>query len=379
MTAREFFALPTRVSRLYPLLALGFMLSSGALAYTWQNTQISSDSTATKQDQEINTLKAQVDLLQSLQKSDQSTLKIQKQKIDASTLQLQALQNEMKAKADDLAQKATQLKQAQDQLKNQQDQLSKNADELEKLRTRPPLFNFKNESRIADVDQKIAEVKDVLTKAFPYITDMVGAPYALNSIGITFVDNFSIAGSSGEIVIENGPNGININIHLKDFDSAKFDDDNTIIHETVHGVAGVAVLEDAPMEEGRTVAVTDAVMERMIQDGKLPGFSPLYLTINDAQYNEWNQTLQVYKDSTSFYTDSNVSKVYQLIGTAWMRLYRQDPLFFKKLSDAYYPKVQHGLTPDTPLIKDIIRGIIPSVNGVAIDTYLANNRAFNPN
>lgn len=379
MTAREFFRLPNRVSRLYPVFALIFLLIASVLVYNWQSTQIDSDSVVSKQGQQIDLLKAQVSLLESQQNTDQSTLKIQKQKIEASTAQLKALQDSLKTKTDDLAQKDAQLKDSQNQLKNQQDQLNKNAAEIQDLRTHPPLFSFQNQSHLSNIDEKEAAVKDTVTKAYDYIQALYGTPYLLNSIVITFVDQFSIAGSSGEIVIENSSKGINVNIHLKDYNPNDFQDVNTIIHEMIHGFHGVAVLDTSAMEEGMTVAAADAVMQKMIADKKIPTFDPLYLNISGSIYDQWNSSLRVFKDSSGFYGDANVSKVYQLIGTAWMRFYQQDPSFFKKLNDVYYPKVQKGLVPDDAMIKDAIRSIMPSVNGTPIDTYLANNRAFNAN
>jgi hypothetical protein len=377
MTAREFFRLPNRVSRLYPVFALIFLLISSGLVYNWQTTQISSDTVVGRQNQQIDLLKAQVALLQTQQSSDQSTLKIQRQKIDASSAQLKALQDQLKSTTNELAQKDALLKTQTDQLKNQQDQLSKNAADIAQLRTHPPLFSFQNKSSLVDISTKEAAVKELVTNAYNYIQDLYGPPYLLNSIVITFVDSFSITGSSGEIVIENSDKGINVNIHLKDFDPNNFQDVNTVVHEMIHGYHGVAVLETSAMEEGETVAMADAVMERMIADKKIPAFVPLYLSISSTQYDTWNNTLKVAKESSTFYSDPNVSKVYQLIGTAWIRLYREDPTVFKKLNEAYYPKVQKGLVPDDAMIKDALRSIIPSVGGVPIDTYLANNRAFN--
>ena len=133
------------------------------------------------------------------------------------------------------------------------------------------------------------------------------------------------------------------------------------------------------MEEGVTVAATDALMAKMIADGKLPKFTHLYLNLNASEYAQFNSSLRVPEDNQLFYSDPEVAKVYQLIGTAWSAFYTRDPGFFLKFNTAYYAKVQNGLVPDDAMVRDVLRSIVPSVNGQSIDTYLATNTAFNPN
>jgi hypothetical protein len=256
--------------------------------------------------------------------------------------------------------------------------LTANSTELQQLRDRPPLFSFQNKSSLADIDQKKADIKAVVTATYSDIQLLYGKPYLLHSITITFVDNFTIAGASGEIQITNSNQGVSIDIHLKDFDKNNPDDVQTIRHEMIHGFHGVAVLNSSAQEEGITVATTDAVFNAMVQSGKLAN-TPPYVGITEAQYQSYNSTYFVYLDNDKFYKDPNVSRVYQMIGYAWYKLYKQDKDFFKKFNDIYYARVQKGQKVDPAGVRDIIASIIPSVDGVPIATYLQTNRAFNPN
>ncbi|MEI6477599.1 MAG: hypothetical protein WCO52_01260 [bacterium] len=364
-------SLPNRVSRLYPIFSLILAINCSILLYAWQVDQIKLASYATV-DQQEQAMRDQIEKLQSDLRQDKSQLSLQTTKVDQVTKQLTDIQKQQDAKS-------AQLSTSQAQLKSQQDQLSKNADELTQLRARPPLFSFQNTSHISNVSAKEAEVKQVVSDAYDYIQKTYGQPYLLNSIVITFVDEFSIPGSSGEIIIENSSTGIKVNIHLKDFDKTNFEDTNTLIHEMVHGFHGVAVFQSSALEEGMTVATTDAVMEQMTQDGKLPHFSHLYLAGTADQYKNWNATLHVPKDNQALYESPQVSEIYQLIGMAWWQLYENDPTVFKNINAAYYPKVQKGILPDSGVVLDAIRSSIKTVNGQPVDAYLSANRAFNPN
>jgi hypothetical protein len=363
--------LPNRVSRLYPILSLILAINSSILFYAWQMDQIKINSYATV-DQREKTMQDQIEKLQSDQRQDKAQLNLQSEKVAQSVAQLADLQKQLDVKN-------TQLQQSQAQLKAQQDQLTSNANELNQLRARPPLFSFQNTSSNKNVAGMQTDVKEVVTNAYDYIQQIYGQPYLLNSIVITFVDKFSIEGSSGEIVIENSDKGIKINIHLKEFDKNSFEDTNTLIHEMVHGFHGIAVFNSSALEEGMTVATTDAVMDKMIAAGKLPKFSHLYLVITPDQYHNWNSTLRIPADNQALYASPEVSQIYQVIGTAWYQLYQNDPTGFKKINAANYPKVQKGLTPDNATVLDSIRASIKNVNGQPIDTYLSSNRSFNPN
>ncbi|HSI20719.1 MAG TPA: hypothetical protein VLA04_03375 [Verrucomicrobiae bacterium] len=363
---------PTRVSRLYPLMTLVLMIGSSSLVYAWQNSQLTGDSAIRDRDRQISELTAEVEELGAQSKLDKASLQSQQEQIAQMNSQLKTIES-------DLVTKTQLLKDAEGQLAKQKDQLATNSSELEKLRDRPPLFSFQNESSLPDIEAKKAAVKEVVTSAYDYIQNLYGQPYLLNSITITFVDGFSIAGASGEIEISNGPKGIAIDIHIKDFDKNDFQDVSTIIHETIHGFHGIGVFDISAMEEGITVAATDAVMSRMIADGKLPKFSRLYLIITESQYADYNSRFTIAADNDDFYGNSQISKIYQLLGAAWYKLYAADSDFFKKFNQAYYSKVQKGETVDAAGVRDIIASIVPTVGSTSISAFLQQNRAFNPN
>ena len=365
--------LPTRVSRLYPVLALCFALSTAVLFYSWQSSDIEltnlSQIYAAHQAQLTN----EVAQLTADKQGDQAKLQVQTQQIADATTKLQKLQAQVDSTTKDLATEKQQLTDAQSQL-------TANAAALQALRAHPPLFSFQNNSSLSDTDiaAKEAAVKSVVSSAYDYIQNLYGAPYALDSITITFVNNFDIAGADGEILITNGKNGISIDIHLKDFDPTSFQDTNALIHEMIHGFHGVAVIDSSALEEGMTVAMTDAVMARMIADGKLPQFSHLYVTISDQDYAKDNSSLTIPEDSTAFYANKQIATIYQVIGKAWLNLYAQDPGIFKKVNDYYYPLVQQGQKPDVTMILAAIKASISKVGSLSIDQYLAQNIAFNP-
>ncbi len=373
-----FFRAPTRVSRVYPVLALVLMLVGSGALYRWQLTQVNADSAVQQRDRTIASLQLEVDSLKAQQSLDQTELKEKRQALESATTKLTTVESELSAKLSQLAEKEKTLAEAQVKLKQQESQLSSNSTELEKLRNRPPLFSFQNKSSQTNLESQQAELKEVVTNAYDYIQELYGKPYLLNQITITFVDSFTISGASGEISIENGPSGISIDIHLKSFSKSSFQDVNTIIHEVIHGFHGVAVLEASALEEGITVAATDAVMERMIADGKLPKFSNLYIILSQAQYNSWNTSIDIPDAAEAFYGSSDISKIYQIIGKAWFNLYREDPNFFKKFNDAYYPSIQSGNVATTSFVKGKIESVISNVQGNPIATYLSQNSAFNP-
>ncbi len=362
---------PTRVSRLYPIMTLALMIGSSSLVYAWQSTQLNSDVAVKDRDRQIEELRTANTSLTAQTKMEQATVQSQKAQIDQKTGELSDIEKQ-------LGDKTQQLKDADDQLTKQKDQLTSNASELASLRGRPPLFSFQNQSSLLNITHKEADVKEVVSAAYAYIQKLYGDPYLLSSIQITFVNTFSIPGASGEIQISNSSKGINIDIHLKDFDKTSFEDVNTVIHEIVHGFHGIVVLDPSVLEEGMAVAATDAVMATMINEGKLPTFDQLYINISEAQYQDYNSRLAVKSDDTLFYQDPLIARVYQLIGKAWFKLYKQDPLFFQKFNEAYYAKVQKGLTVDSAGVRDIIASIVPTVDGLPISPFLQANKAFNP-
>lgn len=340
--------------------------------YAWQSTEIEMLNLSENSSRNIDTLRQRVSDLTQTEKADKATLQVQKQQIDQTAAQLADLKKQYDQASTDLTSKVKQLQTAQDQL-------SKNAAELAQLRSQPPLFSFQNKSTtLQNVTTKEEQIKQLITDAFSYVQNLYGQPYLLHSITITFVDQFSIAGSSGEILISNSSQGINIDIHLKDFNNTNFQDINTVIHEMIHGFHGVAVFDTSALEEGITVAMTDAVMERMIQDNKLPHFNQLYISMSDETYAQMNRTLTIPADSTAFYSRPDISQIYQVIGKAWYRLYQEDASVFHKINDYYYPRIQNGQKADAALVRDAIKSALPSVGSQSISTYLSKNVAFNP-
>jgi hypothetical protein len=373
-----FFRPPTRVSRLYPILALALLVTGSGVIYRWQITQINADTTVQAQNREIASLKGQLAFLTTQQEKDQTTLASQGKELKDAAAKLTEIESKLAAASSSLTEKEKALAEAEAKVQQQESQLSANTTELQQLRDRPPLFSFQNESNLADADQKEAQIKELVTTAYNYIQDLYGTPYLLNQITITFVNQFSIAGAAGEITIENSSKGIAIDIHLKDFDNSNFQDVNTLIHEIIHGFHGVAVMTNSALEEGETVAATDAVMERMIADNKLPAFKNLYIIINQTQYNQWNEDLVISSDNDAFYQSQDIAKIYQIIGYAWRAFYRQDPTFFKKLNETYYAEVQQGKAASRSLILESIKKVLPQVGSFSIDAYLNQNQAFNP-
>lgn len=369
--------IPSKVSRFYPLFSLTLLILTSVLFYSWQKTIILYTNLEKNVDQREAGLKEQVRSLTSDKVANQEKLKQQEEAINQFNQKISDLEKDYQAKSESLAAKEALLSTAQSQIDNQNTQLAKNANELEQLRNRPPLFSFQNESSLTDVESKQEAVKTLVTNAYSYIQDIYGKPYLLNSITITFVDQFEIAGSAGEIIIKNSSQGINIDIHLKDFDPNDFQDCNTVIHEVIHGFHGITVF-NSPYEEGITVATADVIMSKMIKDGKLPKFSSLYLVIDNTTYQKWNTTYTIRNEDNAFYSDPNIAKIYQVIGKAWYNLYVSDPNIFKTINDKYYLKMQNGQKMDNLMILDILRSSISNVAGVPIGSYISDNIAFNP-
>jgi hypothetical protein len=362
---------PTRVSRLYPVFALCFALSTAVLAYAWLDTQLNLESLSQQYDSRDATLRAQVASLSKSQVDATAELAVQKAQIDETGGKLADLQQQ-------LATANSQLSGKESALSNAQNQLSSNASELQELRSRPALFDFANDSSQPDVSVQEAAVKQLVTNAYPYIEAVYGEPYLLDQVTITFVNQYQIAGSAGEILISNGPKGISIDIHLKEFNPDDFQDTNTVIHEMIHAFHGIAVIQTSALEEGETVAATDAVMAKMTAAGKIPNFGHLYLTMTPAQYAQENATLQIPADNATFYARPDISEIYQVIGEAWQNLYTQDPTIFSQVNAEYYKHVQNGQAATSTLVLQAIKDNVPTVAGEPINQYLSQNVAFNP-
>lgn len=364
-------SLPTRISRLYPVFALTFALSTAVLAYAWGSSEIELKNLSALYATRDASLRQQVVSLSADSKNSHAKLTIQEQQITDTAAKLASLQKQQLSLNSQLGTTTRQLATAQNQL-------SSSASELQTLRARPPLFSFANQSNLTDISVKEAAVKNLVSTAYGYIQTIYGTPYLLDSVKITFVNQYNIAGSSGEILISNGPKGIAIDIHLKDFNPDDFQDNNTVIHEMIHAFHGIAVFQTSAIEEGETVAATDAVMAKMTADNKLPDFGHLYLQIPDSEYQQLNSTLAIQADNARFYASDNIAQIYQVIGQAWYKMYQADPQIFSTINAKYYKKVQNGQTATTALALQSIRDSMISVAGTPIDQYLQTQIAFNP-
>ena len=363
--------LPTRVSRLYPVFALTFALSTSVFGYAWGSSEIELLTLSHTYETRDESLRSQVTALTRSQKETAGILITQRAQVTQTASQLASIKTQLTQQSADLEQKKAALVSAQNQV-------SANATELQQLRSRPPLFSFANHSSLTDVTTKQAQVKELVANAYTYIQNIYGQPYLLNSITITFVDQYQIAGSAGEILISNGSKGISIDIHLKDFNKYDFQDSNTVIHEMIHGFHGVAVFQTSAIEEGMTVAATDAVMANMTTDHMLPDFGHLYLETDAATYATLNRSLRIPANNELLYASSDVSDIYQLIGSAWYSLYKQDSQAFKKINTYYYAHVQKGEIATTALALQAISDSVPTLKGQPIAVYLAANTAFHP-
>lgn len=365
MRPGEFLALPTRVSRVYPVLTAALMVGSSGLTYALLSSRLNADTRVSELTQRVATL--ETDLLTAKSSANDASTRL-----SSASAALATVEKELIAKQSALAE-------AEAQLAKQQQQLSANTTELEELRSRPPLFSFANESTsLANVAAKQAALRTLIENMYTVATEVYGNPYGLAQIKLTFVDSFTITNAIGETAITTGPNGITIEIRLKDFDANRFSDVNTVVHEVLHGFHGAAVLTVPAFEEGITIAGTEAIMRELIKRGVIPNFSPLYLTTSGSQYTLYNQNIAVFRDTDAFYSSPDISKVYQMLGTAWMRLYETDPAFFRKFHDAYFPLISQGKTVSDAKVREIIAGIVPTVQGEPVLTYLSANRAFNP-
>lgn len=276
--------------------------------------------------------------------------------VAAKQKEVEAATKQLDEKKKELDTKKSELTTAQKQITDQKSQLEANSSELSKLRNRPPLFSFQNESSsLTDVEAKKADVKAVVTAAYDTIEEIYGKPYLLHSVTITFVDSFSNEKAAGEIVISNSDEGLELTIKIKDFDKNSFNDVNTVIHEIIHSFHGLAVFEPTAFEEGITVAAADAVMKKMIAAGSIPSFSPLYLRL--SSYPE----IAIPRSQSAFYGSSEVATMYQVLGKAWYDRYAADGGFFKKVNEAVYAKKNAGEEITEQVVLDAVRAAAPGV------------------
>ncbi len=362
--------------RLKPLasLLIGLLTISltanGLLGWRWHTDILSYRKSIATRDQHVAALIAKNRVLRQQNLNFQTSIETKDKELAAKIKELTDKQKELANTqtqltdlSKQLADKKTALASAEKQISDQKSQLNANASELSKLRDRPPLFSFKvSSSSLVDVDAKKAAVKDVVTAAYDVIESIYSKPYLLHGITISFVDNFTNPNASGETVITNSDQGLDIDIHIKDFDKNSFDDINTIIHELIHAYHGLAALNPSAFEEGITVAATDAVMKQMISSGTIPSFSPLYIRISDTTYADWQQSLSIPANDSSFYSNSRVADYYQLLGKVWYQLYQHDSSFFEKFNEKLYEQKHNGQEITGSMVLDIVRTVAPNAD-----------------
>ncbi len=274
----------------------------------------------------------------------------------------------------DYAAKLAELKAATKKAQDLQAKLSSTASAIAKLRTTPPLFTFTVESsNIANIEQKKEDIKVLVTGAYDVIVSLYSQPYLLHSVTISFVDSLKISGAYAETEISNGPNGLSLTIRIKDFNKDNYLDVTAIIHEIVHSFHGLALIDPPAYEEGITVAATDAIMGKLIEQKKIPNFNPLYIRISLSDYLNSSLTLP---RGNAFYTDSNTATYYQIAGFGWFEIYKADSSFFKDFNEAMYQKVRNGEKIDESGIRQLIKNAYSgSVDNKSIDEWL-NTKAF---
>jgi Skp family chaperone for outer membrane proteins len=331
-----------------------------ALAYDRQVNSFISAVNLDAKDQLIASNQNTIDYYEKQNKSVQAELEARNKELDAKKTELDKTNSDLTAKIKEL--------------NSAKSQLSSTASELSKLRERPPLFVFKVDSNLTNVDQKKEDVKNLVTAAYDEIVSIYSKPYLLHSVTINFVNSFSNPNASAEIVIENGSDGLQLTIKIKDFDRNSFDDNNSIIHEIIHSFHGLAALETVADEEGITVAATDAVMSRLISQGKIPSFNPLYIRISSSDYA--SSSLTVPRDTTSFYTSSDTGKYYQLVGYGWYQLYKADPNFFKIFNEKMYASKRQGQDMTESLVRqNIVASVSGQISGKSVNDWL-QTKAF---
>lgn len=360
----------SRQTRLLVLLAVFSLALNGFLTWQWQAERQSFrdllavrnrslvDATLNNRHLTAENQEIQEDLTaKDKELSDKVTQLAQKQN------ELNDLSKQLTDKKTELDQKTKQLSDAQKQIDNQKSQIDANAAELSKLRNRPPLFSFQVKSNsLSEAEAKKEAVKQIVSGAYDTIESVYGKPYLLHSVTITFVDNFTNDKASGEILITNSDKGLDLDIHLKDFDKNDFNDVNTVIHEVIHSFHGLAVLEPTGFEEGITVATTDIVMQKMIAAGTIPRFSPLYIRLSESEFNNYQNSLSIPANQSAFYGSNDVAKYYQVLGKAWYQLYQNDSSFFKNFNEKIYAKKNEGKDITKQLVLDTIKEVQPGAN-----------------
>ncbi len=348
-----------------PLVAFSVVVASLVMYQRQENQQIKADlliqNTNLKIDQLHNTvLKAKTAEDQKILSQKQDELKNKQAQLDKLTA--------------DYSAKLKEIDSANKQITSLQGQIDTTSAQLQKLRDVKPLFTFQIDNpNLSNVDQKKADVEDVVTAAYDEIQSIYSKPYLLHQVVIDFVQNMTIPGAYAETEVSNGPNGLSLTIRIRDFDKTNFMDVNSIIHEIIHSFHGLALMNPHAYEEGETVAASDAVMANLISQGKIQNFSPLYVRISNDDY--LNSSLTLPSDDT-FYSGNDVAQYYQLAGYGWSAIYQADHNFFKTFNEKLYDKVRAGETVNATTIQQLIgQSTSATIHGKSINDWL-QTKAF---
>lgn len=369
-TKERFLAKPTRPSRLFIFLFIFSATVNALLIVNLGYLNFSSGDTQRKLEQV-----AQTNLsLANKYKAERDDLQLS---VAEKNVQLKQLNTDLTSAKKELSSVQQQLTSLNEQLKSQKAQLASNSAELEALRGRPPLFKFEK-TTTRDVSTDEAAVKDIVTKAYDVINEIYGQPYLLNQIKISFVDALQIQGAVGEISITNSAQGIDITVKMTSFDKNNNEDVNTLVHELIHGFHGLAALWTPVLEEGTTVAATDAVIARLTANGTLPQ-SDNFISLSQEQAQQLNASLARPSSTESFYQSSNVGLYYQLAGWSWQQLYKSDSRFFINFNEDLYHRTQNGERVSDETVRQLIKeNISGSVNGQSVTDFVTSQISFNP-
>jgi hypothetical protein len=356
--------MPSRLKTLLSLLLImtgTSLAANGILTWQWLSERSSFRQLAAAQSNALQVTGLKNKKLSAENSEVKEELTEKDQTLAEKTAALAKKQEELNTLSKSLETKQADLAKAQKQIDDVKSQLSSSSAELSKLRNRPPLFSFQVKSNsVQDVETKKAAVKQVVTDAYDVIESIYGKPYLLHSVTITFVDSFSNDKASGEIVITSSDQGLDYDIHIKDFNRDSFNDTNTIIHEVIHSFHGLSVLAPTAFEEGITVATADAVMAKMIAAGTLPHFSSLYIQLSDSQFASMQSSLSIPRSDSALYGSDDVADYYQVLGKAWYNLYKADSGFFGKFNEKIYARKNAGETITEQVVLDTIHEVAPN-------------------
>lgn len=367
----EFLGKPRRLSRLFAILFVFSATLNGVLVFAYGYNQLVNKRILSSYDKTVTGTLAQ-------------TAKYKQERDDAQASvaqkneQLANLNTELSAKTKHLTEVEAQLTSTNDKLKTQETQLAANSAELNSLRGRPPLFSFqKTTSRDVTTDE--ADAKVIVSAAYDTIAGIYGNPYILHQIIINFVDtsDLTIPGASAQITITNSKQGLTMEVKLPAFDKNSFENVNTIVHEIIHGFHGLAALQAPIMEEGITVAATDAVMVKLYQQGAISQ-SESFVTLTSDEAAQLNSTLPQPSATSAFYQSPNVGTYYNLAGWSWQQLYKADSQFFSKFNTTLYTKAVAGTSLTPAVVRDTIKEVVTTVNGQPINDYLNGQITLNP-